>query len=379
MKLENQIQLNLSQMNDFNNEEDSKQHNELNKSSSGAKNENQNFRTSAFFIALEMLLAFVLGLLGEVLPDSIKSALSNFAEFFGLSYGQFWIACVVIILLLAIIFTILRELRSNTKRIKYHIKTSEDVSLYLNLHTLAEIPLFKLAGKSNYVGTSNCISLYDSRSSVAEAYRHLRTSLLNTHKNNRLPQSILVASPLYYEGKTTTAINIAVTIAQIGEEVVIIDCNFRRPRIHQHFNMDNTQGLTNYLSGETGSENLLKSLPQLPNLKIITSGQIPGNPSELLSSREMKALLQFLHGNFKHIIVDSPPAISYTDASVLSTLVDGVIIVVLAGKSYTQTTRRFIFNLQRLGSKIFGVVLNGSKTSNYYYLDDQHYFDDTET
>jgi capsular exopolysaccharide synthesis family protein len=148
---------------------------------------------------------------------------------------------------------------------------------------------------------------------------------------------------------------------------VIIDCDLRRPRLHQHFNMDNTHGLTNYLSGEKNPENLLKPLPQLPNLKIITSGPIPPNPAELLSSNEMKTLLQFLKGNFKHILVDSPPAISFTDAAILSTLVDGVVIVAMAGKSSTHLIKRFKTRLTNMGARIYGVVLNGIKPNSLEY------------
>ena len=131
--------------------------------------------------------------------------------------------------------------------------------------------------------------------------------------------------------------------------------------------MDNVSGLTNYLSGERNPANLLKTFPDLPNLKIITSGPLPPNPAELLSSNEMKNLLQYLKGNYKHIIIDSPPAISFTDAAILATVVDGVILVALAGKSSIHLMRRFKQRLGTLGARIYGVVLNGIKSDSVEY------------
>jgi succinoglycan biosynthesis transport protein ExoP len=257
------------------------------------------------------------------------------------------------------------------------VRTSDDIGRYLGLPTLALIPhqgnvdkrkLTSIGGKN---GSSNgnstaLISLEDNRSAIAEAYRHLRTSLLFSSAG-KPPQTILVTSSQPSEGKTTTAINTAITLAQGGAEVVIIDCDLRRPRLHSHFGMENGHGLTNYLSGEKETDNLLKTYAGLPKLKVITSGPIPPNPAELLSSNEMKNLLQFLKGNYKHIIVDSPPAISFTDAAILATLVDGVILVAMAGKSSLHLIRRFKQRLATLGARIYGVVLNGVKLNSVEY------------
>jgi capsular exopolysaccharide synthesis family protein len=125
--------------------------------------------------------------------------------------------------------------------------------------------------------------------------------------------------------------------------------------------------LTNYLSGEKNTDLLMKQCPGLPKMKIITSGPIPPNPAELLSSQEMKNLLQFLKGNFKHVIIDSPPAISFTDAAILSTLVDGVVLVAMAGKSSIHLMRRFKQRLANIGARIYGVVLNGIKSDSVEY------------
>ena len=256
------------------------------------------------------------------------------------------------------------------------VRTSDDVGRHLGLPTLALIPDHNsidkrqtalVPGKNgNGSHSMALVTLEDRRSPIAEAYRHLRTSLLFSSAG-KPPHTILVTSAQPSEGKTTTAINTAITLAQSDVDVVIIDCDLRRPRLHSHFGLDNTQGLTNYLSGERNTENLVKPYKNLPRLKVITSGPIPPNPAELLSSNEMKNLLQFLKGNFKHVIIDSPPAISFTDAAILATLVDGVVLVAMAGKSSIHLMRRFKQRLGNLGTRIFGVVLNGIKASSAEY------------
>ncbi|HEV8590836.1 MAG TPA: polysaccharide biosynthesis tyrosine autokinase [Pyrinomonadaceae bacterium] len=256
------------------------------------------------------------------------------------------------------------------------VKTSDDIGRNLGLPTLALIPHYlgpdrkrlKLAaanGNGEGGGTA-LITLEERNSPMAEAYRHLRTSLLFSSAG-KPPQTILVTSSQPSEGKTTTAINTAVTLAQSDADVVIVDCDLRRPRLHSYFDLDNSQGLTNYLSGERNTENLIKPCRTLPRLKVITSGPIPPNPAELLSSNEMKNLLQFLRGRYKHVIIDSPPAISFTDAAILSTQVDGVILVAMAGKSSIHLMRRFKHRLANLGARIYGVVLNGIKSDSFEY------------
>jgi succinoglycan biosynthesis transport protein ExoP len=255
------------------------------------------------------------------------------------------------------------------------IKTSDDVGRYLGLPTLALIPHYNTMRKSKETAlttkTGNpaskaLVTLQDNRSPMAEAYRHLRTSLLFSSAG-KPPQTILVTSSQPSEGKTTTAINTAITLSQAGAEVVIIDCDLRRPRLHSHFELENTTGLTNYLSGDKNAENLLKSYPGLPNLKIMTSGPIPPNPAELLTSNEMKNLLNYLKGNFKHVVIDSPPAISFTDAAILATLVDGVVFVAMANKSSLHLMKRFKQRLAGIGARIYGVVINGIKPNSVEY------------
>lgn len=254
------------------------------------------------------------------------------------------------------------------------IRSSDDIGRHLGLPTLALIPhqapdkrrLALTPKGGDGIASTALVTLEDTRSAMAESYRHLRTSLLFSSAG-KPPQTMLVTSSQPTEGKTTTAINTAITLAQSGADVVLIDCDLRRPRLHSHFDLANSSGLTNYLSGEKNPDSLLRTFQNLPKLKIITSGPIPPNPAELLSSNEMRNLLQFLRGNFKHVIIDSPPAISFTDAAILATLVDGVILVAMAGKSSIHLMRRFKQRLANLGARIYGVVLNGIKADSVEY------------
>jgi capsular exopolysaccharide synthesis family protein len=258
------------------------------------------------------------------------------------------------------------------------LKSVDDVDRYLHLPSLALIPASR-AERPRLIGKrpplpaegepSTALALTsDVRSASAEAYRHLRTSLLLSSAGQP-PKTILVTSSQPSEGKTTTAVNTAIMLAQTGAQVLIVDCDLRRPRVHTNFGISNARGLTNYLSGERDLDTLVQTYEKLPNLKIMSSGPIPPNPAELLGSTEMRRLLDALSERFTHIVIDSPPAISFTDASILSTLVDGVMLVVHSGRSSRAIVRRAKQQLVDVGANIFGVVLNNVRLDapDYYY------------
>ncbi len=258
------------------------------------------------------------------------------------------------------------------------VKSVDDIDRYIHLPALALIPAsradrgrLKGAVPASAGGPSESTALAmidDVRSPIAESYRHLRTSLLLSSAGQP-PKTILVTSSQPSEGKTTTAINTAFMLAQTGAEVLIIDCDLRRPRLHTQFEVSNARGLTTWLSGEKDLEGIVQSCSRTPNLKILTSGPVPPNPAELLGSEQMRQLLGQLGERFAHIIIDSPPAISFTDASILSTMVDGVMLVVHGGRSSRAVVRRAKQQLLDVGAHIFGVVLNNVRleTQDYYY------------
>jgi capsular exopolysaccharide synthesis family protein len=271
------------------------------------------------------------------------------------------------------------------------VKSIDDIDRYIHLPALAMIPASRGAarlkglpqGASPGPSESTALAMVDDvRSPIAESYRHLRTSLLLSSAGQP-PKTILVTSSQPSEGKTTTAINTAYMLAQTGAEVLIIDCDLRRPRLHSQFEVTNSKGLTTWLSGERNLDNLLQTCARTPNLKILTSGPVPPNPAELIGSEEMRKLLALLSERFAHIIIDSPPAISFTDASILSTMVDGVMLVVHGGRSSRAVVRRAKQQLLDVGAHIFGVVLNNVKleSQDYYYSGyySNYYSTDTES
>jgi len=196
----------------------------------------------------------------------------------------------------------------------------------------------------------------DQLSSVVEAYRMLRTAVLLSAAGAP-PKTILFTSGQPGEGKTTTAINTAISLSQLGASVLLIDADLRRPTVHRVFKLNQAHGLSTLLSRPVETSTLIHKL-WVPNLSVLPAGPIPPNPAELISSERMKELLRELWAQYDHILIDSPPLINVTDPVILSTMVDGVILVVQAGRSTREVVRRARQELGSVGAKIFGVVLN---------------------
>jgi capsular exopolysaccharide synthesis family protein len=261
------------------------------------------------------------------------------------------------------------------------VKSVEDVMRVAQLPTLAVIPAINAVTtrsaapkrRENGHSLGNGLSLavtggggiedkltklvtLDQLSSVVEAYRMLRTSVLLSAAGGA-PKTILFTSGQPGEGKTTTAINTAISLSQLGASVLLIDADLRRPTVHRVFKIREAHGLSTFLSRQVEIDPLIHKL-WVPNLSVLTAGPIPPNPAELVSSERMKELLRELWGTYDHILIDSPPLINVTDPVILSTMVDGVILVVQAGRSTREVVRRARQELGSVGAKIFGVVLN---------------------
>src|ERR1051326_4310335 len=259
------------------------------------------------------------------------------------------------------------------------LKSAEDVATHVQLPTLALIPAGALNGNGGFKGrflrrgrpeenhTSALALSTDLRSPTAEAYRHLLASLLFTAPG-RSPRTILVTSGSPLEGKTTISVNTAVTFAQTGAKVLLIDCDLRRPRVHRHLDLENEAGLTTYLSGREDIDSLIRSHELYPNMKVITAGPMPTNPADFLTSTEMRILLKVVGDRFDHVVLDSPPAISFADASIIATLVDGVVIVAHGDHTSRRSVKRVKQRLEAVGANVYGVVLNQVNLHAYEHL-----------
>jgi capsular exopolysaccharide synthesis family protein len=269
------------------------------------------------------------------------------------------------------------------------VKTVEDVSRFAQLPALSVIPAsgaaphgrfsargIKALGHVSAAGSLEpatgiaMLPSLDGRSSAAEAYRVLRTSVLLSSAGHA-PKSILITSGQPGEGKTTTVVNTGVSLAQTGASVLIIDCDLRRPSTHKVLGIDHERGLSTYLSRDVPLDDVIQKL-QIANLSLIPCGPIPPNPAELIISEKMKEMLKELSERYDHILIDSPPLINVTDPVILSTMVDGVILVVHGGKSTRDVLRRARHELTTVGARIFGVVLNNVDLKHEGY-DDYYY------
>jgi len=267
------------------------------------------------------------------------------------------------------------------------LKTVEDVEK-LGLSVLGTIPTIdieefsrKMTRDGKTVNISDLdkmqlrlVTRISPKSPISEAYRALRTNIQFANVD-KPPKVILISSSATKEGKSTTTANLAITMAQAGYRTLIIDCDLRRPTLHTYFSLDRRFGLSNVLAGELSYENAARPT-STANLYLIPSGDIPPNPAELVSSHHMKSLIDAARKNFDYILIDSPPIIAVTDAVILSTEVDGLILVVSSGFVNKREVSRAITLLKTVNSKILGVLINGLNIkriygSYYYYY---HYY-----
>ncbi|MGF7046289.1 capsular exopolysaccharide synthesis family protein [Paenibacillus sp. DS2015] len=212
------------------------------------------------------------------------------------------------------------------------------------------------------------ITLINPKSPVSEAYRTLRTNIHFSSVDEQI-QIIMVASAQAGEGKTTTVSNLAVAYAQEGKKVLLIDADLRKPSLHRVFTVSNQAGLTSVLSGQHSFQDVVRET-YIENLEVITSGPIPPNPSEMLSSLKMQAVLAELKDLYEIILFDTPPVLAVTDALIVSSMCDGVLLVVSSNKVKKEMVKKAKSNLEHVNARFLGVVLNNvnlGKDRPYYY------------
>lgn len=209
------------------------------------------------------------------------------------------------------------------------------------------------------------------KSPISEAYRTLRTNIQFSNFDDDM-STVLVTSSGPGEGKSTTAANLALSMAETGKRVLLIDCDLRKPSLHKKFNITNNKGLSNLLIGQHKFADVAQRYNE--SLYILTSGTIPPNPSEMLASKKMQSFLEEAKKTFDFIILDTPPVIAVTDAQLLSTMVGGVLLVVAAGQAEIGAAQKAKELLEHVKANIIGVILNkaevGGRNDYGYY----HYY-----
>ena len=205
------------------------------------------------------------------------------------------------------------------------------------------------------------------KSPISEQYRTIRTNIQFSSVDEEL-RSILFTSSGPGEGKSMTTANIAVTYAQQGKSVLLVDADLRKPTVHYTFRLDNLKGLSNVLVGDVLLEEAIHTT-SIDHLDVISSGPVPPNPSELLGSRKMRAILERAKQQYDLVIFDTPPVLAVTDAQIMADFVDGAMLVVRSKVTELDAATRAVEALKPAKARLLGTVLNDreKKGSNYYY------------
>jgi capsular exopolysaccharide synthesis family protein len=238
------------------------------------------------------------------------------------------------------------------------VRSIEDVEKKLHLAALAAIPIVKTSRFAN--GRAELLMGAAPNLQIAEAYRQLRTAVLLSTPG-RAPKTLLVSSCVPAEGKTTSSINLALSLAQTNAKVLLIDADLRRPRLRAVFGMNGKHGLSTYLSRAMSESELMEMIQpyDASNLHVLTAGPVPPNPAELLGSEQMRRLIKTLEPHYDYIVIDSAPVASFTDGVLVSSMVDGVLMVVRCGKTPREALNQHSGRSSESGRNAFDQLLPG--------------------
>jgi exopolysaccharide transport family protein len=256
------------------------------------------------------------------------------------------------------------------ERMDGSIRTPEDVELYCEMPSLGLIPRIAddEAPPSGLSLRSKLAILERPSSQFAEAFRALRTSILLSSPGTP-PKVIVITSSVPQEGKSVTSVNCAAVLAQAGRKVLLIDADMRKPTIHQHLGVAATHGLSALLSQSSIERRHPLTVSNMPNLEVITAGERPPNPAELLASERMQSLLNEWRGQYDQIVIDTPPVLAVTDAVILASIADSVVLVARSGHTSSQSLRRTAELLTSVNAKLAGVVVNDLAPKSLAYSD----------
>jgi capsular exopolysaccharide synthesis family protein len=261
-------------------------------------------------------------------------------------------------------------------RLDDSVKSPDELRDQMDLPMLGLIPAIRgdRKGRRGDDATGGrLITHVDPRSPVTEAYRSMRTNLAFA-RAQQSPQAIVVASPGPADGKSTTAANLAITFAQQGQRTLLIDADLRRAVLDRAFHVERSPGLTEVIVGETTLDAAIHET-EIPNLSLLASGRFPPNPAELLGSSRMQEILRDAKGKFDVVLLDSPPLLAVTDAAVLATMVDGVVLVIRTQRTKRDAVRRAIGHVRSVRGRLLGAVLNDvDMRSGAYYGSYGHYY-----
>lgn len=264
------------------------------------------------------------------------------------------------------------------------IKTEDDVKRYLDINTIGEIPLFqgevrrlgkrykKYKSRKKEVTAASTskalITILDPKAPASEAYRSLRTNIGYSGIDKKV-QTVLFTSASPGEGKSTTIANLAISMAQVGKKVLVVEGDLRKPKMHKYFSMINDYGLTDIIVNQYNIKEAIKPFEPMDNLHVICSGSIPPNPTEILESKRMSELLETVKDSYDLVLIDMPPVGQLTDAAVMGKKVDGVVLVVASAESNIDMVRHAKSALERVNARILGTVLTkvNGKVGGYYY------------
>jgi capsular exopolysaccharide synthesis family protein len=259
------------------------------------------------------------------------------------------------------------------------VRTSSDVESLLGIPVLGVIPRLRRIEEegeeaSGIVRGLPLVVALDPLDPAAEAYRNLRMNLMFMSTKDDPIHTVLFSSPGPSEGKSTTAVNFAVMLAQQGQRVLLVDADLRRPSLHRALDVLREPGLTNLLIGDADARETVRP-NVLPNLDFLPSGPFPPNPSELLNSKVMGRIIEEFERRYDQIVIDSPPVLAVTDAAILSVHTDGAVLVLRSGETEQRAAERSVDQLRRVGVRVFGAVLNevsAASPDESYYL--QYYY-----
>ncbi len=276
------------------------------------------------------------------------------------------ILSIVVGLTMGIGFAFFLEYFDNT------IKLPDEIKEHLKIPYLGPVPAF--ASSENYEVHRDLVTVHSPKSTASESFRGIRTGILFSSADSA-PQVILVTSAGPSEGKTSCATNLAVTMAQAGTRVLLIDCDMRRPRIHKVFETGRDTGVSSILVGTEEVKDAIVPTG-IENLDVIPCGPIPPNPSEILGSKKMEHLIGELKKEYTRIVIDSPPVTAVTDSVVLAQATDGLVLIIRAGETPRQVVQNALAQLRSINAHILGAILNGINTGkdSYYYYQYYYYY-----